>query len=94
MAVRALASRPSSSLWLVRLLCFTHCFNWPLYSLAPRSINFRPGAVVNVGIHPSNVIITKLKMDKDRKSLIARKKAASDGAKGKYTTADTANEVE
>ena len=31
------------------------------------------GAVVNIGIHPSNVVITKLKIDKDRKDLLDRK---------------------
>ncbi len=49
---------------------------------------------MNVGIHPSNVVITKLKLDKDRKNLIARKKAATQDSKGKYTAADTANDVE
>merc|ERR1712176_1609620 len=36
------------------------------------------GAQVNVGIQPSNCIITKLKLDKDRKSILERK----DRAKG------------
>merc|ERR1712139_631686 len=31
------------------------------------------GGVVNVGIHPSNVVITKLKLDKDRKNILDRK---------------------
>lgn len=31
------------------------------------------GAQVNVGIQPSNVIITKLKLDKDRKAILERK---------------------
>merc|ERR1712194_795379 len=39
------------------------------------------GAQVNVGIQPSNCIITKLKLDKDRKSILARKdRASSPGA--------------
>merc|ERR1711966_430892 len=45
------------------------------------------GSTVNVGIHPSNVMITKLKLDKDRRSILERKntqKAAEKG-KGKYT---------
>merc|ERR1712093_720651 len=45
------------------------------------------GSTVNVGIHPSNVVITKLKLDKDRRSILERKntqKAAEKG-KGKYT---------
>ncbi|PWN46675.1 putative 60S ribosomal protein L26 [Violaceomyces palustris] len=31
------------------------------------------GATVPLPIHPSNVVITKLKLDKDRKTIIARK---------------------
>ncbi|EPZ31907.1 ribosomal protein L24 [Rozella allomycis CSF55] len=31
------------------------------------------GQSVSVGIHPSNVVITKLKMDKDRQNLLDRK---------------------
>jgi len=31
------------------------------------------GASVPVGIHPSKVVITKVKMDKDRKALLTRK---------------------
>merc|ERR1711998_324894 len=47
------------------------------------------GAQVPVPIHPSNVQITKLKLDKDRKSLLERKKAGrsagGDKGKGKYS---------
>ena len=37
-------------------------------------------APVNIGIHPSNVQITKLKLDKDRKAILERKdrKSSSD----------------
>jgi hypothetical protein len=31
------------------------------------------GATVNVGLDPSKVVITKLKIDKDRKALLERK---------------------
>lgn len=50
------------------------------------------GSTVNVGIHPSNVIITKLKVDKDRKDLLERKAKgrAADKAKGKFTVDDVA----
>merc|ERR1712010_182762 len=44
------------------------------------------GSTVNVGIHPSNCLITKLKLDKDRRPILERKdtsKAAEKG-KGKY----------
>merc|ERR1712182_18182 len=55
------------------------------------------GSTVNVGIHPSNVVITKLKLDKDRRSILERKntqKAAEKG-KGKYTEGDVkGNQVE
>lgn len=45
------------------------------------------GATVNVGIDPSKCIITKLKLDKDRRALLDRKSAAksADKGKGKFT---------
>ncbi|KAL6763889.1 translation protein SH3-like domain-containing protein [Haematococcus lacustris] len=43
------------------------------------------GATVNVGVDPSKVIITKLKMDKDRKAILDRKSSKSDKGKGKFT---------
>ena len=48
------------------------------------------GAVFNLPIHPSNVVITKLKMDKDRKALLERKKAAASKDKGKFKEAEVA----
>merc|ERR1712007_84710 len=45
------------------------------------------GATVHVGIHPSKVVIQKLKLDKDRKRILehrARSKK-SEGDKGKHT---------
>merc|ERR1712060_707930 len=44
------------------------------------------GQTVPIGIHPSKVIITKLKLDKDRKALLDRKNRAA--KKGKYTDKD------
>merc|ERR1712167_220784 len=41
------------------------------------------GSTVNVGIHPSNVAITKLKLDKDRRAILDRKDTTKDLAKGK-----------
>jgi large subunit ribosomal protein L26e len=38
------------------------------------------GAQVNVGIQPSNCIITKLKLDKDRKTILGRKDRSKGGA--------------
>merc|ERR1711934_1040147 len=52
------------------------------------------GSTVNLGIHPSNVNITKLKLDKDRRAILDRKdttKAMAKG-KGKYS-ADVDNEL-
>merc|ERR1712014_239735 len=46
------------------------------------------GQTVNVGIHPSKVVITKIKLDKDRKALLERKNRKS--KKGKYGEKDTA----
>merc|ERR1711966_297107 len=45
------------------------------------------GSTVNVGIHPSNVVITKLKLDKDRRAILDRKDTskATEKGKGKYT---------
>jgi large subunit ribosomal protein L26e len=38
------------------------------------------GQSVPVGIHPSNVVITKLKLDKDRENILARIKAGREQA--------------
>merc|ERR1711967_139416 len=48
------------------------------------------GSTVNVGIHPSNVVITKLKLDKDRRAILDRKNTskATEKGKGKYTESD------
>ncbi|ESO95130.1 hypothetical protein LOTGIDRAFT_189002 [Lottia gigantea] len=45
------------------------------------------GATVHVGIHPSKVVVVKLKMDKDRKKILERKAASRKGLadKGKHT---------
>lgn len=39
-----------------------------------------------VGIHPSNVVINKLKLDKDRKALLARRDTHALAEKSKPTT--------
>merc|ERR1712060_762259 len=44
------------------------------------------GQTVPIGIHPSKVTITKLKIDKDRKALLERKSGKA--KKGKYTDKD------
>nr|ABW23180.1 ribosomal protein rpl26 [Arenicola marina] len=43
------------------------------------------GATVHVGIHPSKVVVVKLKMDKDRRSILERKSKAREMDKGKHT---------
>ncbi|KAL8549847.1 hypothetical protein ACS0TY_008623 [Phlomoides rotata] len=50
------------------------------------------GSTVNVGVHPSKVVITKLKLDKDRKDLLERKAKgrALDKDKGKFTVDEVA----
>eukprot|EP00932_Pfiesteria_piscicida_P001733 SRR837773.11681.p2 GENE.SRR837773.11681~~SRR837773.11681.p2 ORF type:complete len:149 (+),score=62.82 SRR837773.11681:39-449(+) len=46
------------------------------------------GQTVPIGIHPSKVVITKIKLDKDRKALLERKNRSA--KKGKYSEKDTA----
>ena len=47
------------------------------------------GQTVQVGIHPSKVLITRLKLDKDRKKILERKNRVTlDKGKGKYTEKD------
>jgi len=48
------------------------------------------GATVSVGFHPSKVEVVKLRLDKDRKRILARKntKAGEEKGKGKYTETD------
>uniref|UniRef100_A0A7S1TM20 Large ribosomal subunit protein uL24c n=1 Tax=Erythrolobus australicus TaxID=1077150 RepID=A0A7S1TM20_9RHOD len=48
------------------------------------------GQTVPIGIHPSNVTITKIKLDKDRKAILERKNrsAALEKGKGKFTDAE------
>merc|ERR1711908_140864 len=44
------------------------------------------GSTVNVGIHPSNVLITKLKLDKDRRAKLQSldRRNKTEKGKGKY----------
>eukprot|EP00916_Digyalum_oweni_P027275 GHVL01044711.1.p1 GENE.GHVL01044711.1~~GHVL01044711.1.p1 ORF type:complete len:135 (+),score=10.01 GHVL01044711.1:45-449(+) len=46
------------------------------------------GKQVSIPIHPSNVVITKPKLDKDRKALLERKKK-QEPKKGKYMNVDS-----
>ena len=47
------------------------------------------GAFVNIGVQPSNCVITKLHLDKDRQALISRKTANKSKDKGKHEGMDT-----
>ncbi|CAG8599844.1 12609_t:CDS:2 [Acaulospora morrowiae] len=47
------------------------------------------GSTVPIGIHPSNVVITKPKLNKDRKILLERKSKAKSKNKGKAAEVDT-----
>ena len=61
---------------------------WCLYieKLVKNRIN---GATIRMPIHPSNVVITKLKITPDRQSIIDRRSAGrGDKNKGKYTAQD------
>lgn len=54
------------------------------------------GASVHVGIHPSKVVIVKLKMDKDRKLLLDRRakgKQMAEKEKGKHSEESVAMET-
>eukprot|EP00992_Anisonema_acinus_P013273 TRINITY_DN8649_c0_g2_i1.p1 TRINITY_DN8649_c0_g2~~TRINITY_DN8649_c0_g2_i1.p1 ORF type:complete len:164 (-),score=46.50 TRINITY_DN8649_c0_g2_i1:67-504(-) len=50
------------------------------------------GQTIQIGIHPSNTEITKLKLDKDRKATLEKKRAGKgkDKGKGKITQSDVA----
>ena len=58
----------------------------PRQALSP-CVSLRvPGATVQVGIHPSKCVITKLKLDKDRKKILERKdRTTLAEKKGKHT---------
>jgi len=67
-------------------VCATAC----LSQAEQRRLTRHPhaGATVQVGVDASKVVITKLKLDKDRKALLERKKGASDAKKGKFSEAE------
>jgi large subunit ribosomal protein L26e len=46
------------------------------------------GATVRIPVHPSNCVLTKLKLTPDREDLISRKAAGRNAEKGKYTKKD------
>lgn len=52
------------------------------------TLNTQNGKTVNIGIHPSNVVVTKLNMKNHRKELLERKDRSKIGSKGKFTEAE------
>eukprot|EP01132_Coremiostelium_polycephalum_P002608 gene2608-3233_t len=51
------------------------------------------GNTAQIGIHPSNVVITKLKLDKSRKELLERRNRSKDSDKGKITKDEISADV-
>lgn len=49
------------------------------------------GATIRVPVHPSNCVLTKLKLTPDRENLIQRKRAGRGDTKGKYTEEQVQN---
>ena len=49
------------------------------------------GATVQVGIDPSKVVVTKIKLDKDRKQMLKRKDSKGSAKKGKYSAEEMAD---
>ena len=64
--------------------CYRRKFVVYVENLTREKINKQ---ITNVGVHPSNCVITKLKLDKDRLELLSRKKAGAEANKGKLTEA-------
>ena len=52
------------------------------------TVEKKNGAIVQVGIHPSNVVITKLKLDKSRRAILERKNRDNTANKGKIKQSD------
>merc|ERR1712184_78962 len=65
--------------------CYRRKFVVYVENLTREKINKQ---IINVGVHPSNCVITKLKLDKDRLELFNRKKVGGEQNKGKATQAD------
>ena len=61
-------------------------------TFVPSHLSLVAGATVQVGLHPSKCIITKLKLDKGRKAILDRKnkETKTDKGKGKFTEKDVA----
>ena len=49
------------------------------------------GATVKIPVHPSNCVLTKLKLTPDREDLIVRKRVGRGDSKGKYQETDVNN---
>lgn len=92
--VRSLPVRKNDEVRVVRgqykgdgkvLTCYRKKFVIHIERISREKANQMP---VPVGIHPSNCVITKIKMDKDRKAILDRKNRESKQDKGKFSDTD------
>lgn len=67
------------------LTCYRKKYVVHIDSVTREKANQMP---VHVGIHPSNCVIIKIKMNKDRKSILDRKNREAKKDKGKFTEGD------
>ncbi|KAF2075685.1 hypothetical protein CYY_002998 [Polysphondylium violaceum] len=72
------------------IACYRKKYVIHIEKLVANKVN---GNTAQIGIHPSNVIITKLKLDKDRKALLERKDRTSESEKGKITKEQVSADV-
>ena len=94
-SVRAVPIRRDDEVMIVRgqhkdregkvITCYRKKFRIHIERVTRDKVN---GQTVQIPIHPSNCVITKLKLDKDRKALLDRKNRSV--KKGKYSDKDTA----
>jgi len=72
------------------IACYRKKYVIHIEKLVANKVN---GNTAQIGIHPSNVIITKLKLDKDRKALLERKDRTKESDKGKITKEQVSADV-
>lgn len=92
--VRSLPIRKNDEVRIVRgqykgegkvLTCYRKKYVVHIERITREKANQMP---VPIGIHPSNCVITKIKMDKDRKAVLDRKNREAKQDKGKFSEAD------
>ena len=57
-------------------------------------VPYTAGQPVQLGVEPSNCVITKLKIDKSRKRILERRNRSAEGAKGKFSERDVMGDVD